>query len=327
MSGGRRNRLRFRPGTAEVIDDAADDAPNGEIAVEVLRRALGGMAEVKMPGEADEPILARPVREAVLEWLVERRAVKELQAVGLKPRSTTLLYGPPGCGKTTLAHHFAARLGYPLIIMQMGGMLTRFVSGTGENVFNFFNILRAYPEPCAILLDELDAIAAKRGTVNGGAAEKDANSVVNILLIEIERFDGIMFAATNRQDDLDPALWRRFGMQIEVTLPNEDERFAILKRYGLPFEFTDEFLGVLCDLTAGAAPSLLRQVMEAFKRTLVLGSRLKLPVDDPVALLQRIAASVRPHQDYTQPPLWLNPQTATHLKGLPWPPALPGRSA
>lgn len=317
-----RRRLRFRPGTAEVMDDD-ETSSNGEISIEVLRRALGGMADVKMPGEADEPILARPVREAVLEWLVERRAVKELQAVGIKPRSTTLLYGSPGCGKTTLAHHFAARLGYPLIIMQIGAVLTRFVSGTGENVYKFFNVLRSYPEPCAILLDELDALAAKRGSVTGSAAEKDANSIVNILLIEIERFDGIMFAATNRQDDLDPALWRRFGMQIEVTLPSEDERFAILKRYSLPFEFSDDFLGVLCDLTAGAPPSLLRQVMEAFKRSLVLGPRLKLPVADPVALLQRIAASVRPHQDYTQPPLWLNPQTAAHLKGLAWPPQLP----
>lgn len=318
-----RRRLRFRPGTAEVIDDDSGEANGGEIAIETLRQALGGMADVKMPGEADEPILARPVREAVLEWLVERRAVKELQEVGIKPRSTTLLYGPPGCGKTTLAHHFAARLGYPLIIMQIGAVMTRFVSGTGENVYKFFNVLRSYPEPCAILLDELDALAAKRGTVTGGAAEKDANSVVNILLVEIERFDGIMFAATNRQDDLDPALWRRFGMQIEVALPSEDERFAILKRYGLPFEFTDDFLGVLCDLTAGAAPSLLRQVMEAFKRSLVLGPRLKLQVSDPVALLQRIATSVRPHQDYEQPPLWLNPQTASHLKGLAWPPHLP----
>lgn len=316
-----RRRLRFKPGTAEVLDDDAPD--NVGISIEVLREALGGMADIKMPGEADEPILARPVREAVLEWLVERRALNELQAVGLKPRSTTLLYGPPGCGKTTLAHHFAARLGYPLVIMQMGAVLTKWLSGTGENVYKFFDLLRAYPEPCAILLDELDAIGAKRGTLTGGAGEKDANSVVNILLIEIERFNGIMFAATNRQDDLDPALWRRFGMQIEVALPSEDERFAILKRYGMPFQFTDEFLGVLCDLTAGAAPSLLRQVMEAFKRSLVLGPKLKLPIDDPVALLQRIAGAVRPHQDYIQPPLWLNPGTAAHLKGLAWPPVLP----
>ncbi|MBA8912067.1 AAA family ATPase [Methylorubrum thiocyanatum] len=80
-------------------------------AAQRLRTELGPLADVRESKDAEEPILGVRVRAAILGWLAEIHAADDLAAVGVKPRSTALLYGPPGCGKTTLAHHLAARLG------------------------------------------------------------------------------------------------------------------------------------------------------------------------------------------------------------------------
>lgn len=318
----RRRPLRFAPGTADVIeDDFGHDQDAAEIAAEALKQQLDGIAEIKMPREAEEPILAASVRAVVFEWLLEIRARKELEAVKIKPRSTAMLYGPPGCGKTTLAHHLAARLGYPLVVMDTGATHSRFLGATGENLIAFFRAIAAHEEPVVVLLDEFDSLGATRSAGHSNSAgDKDANHTVNVLLTKIEAFDGILIAASNRQDDIDPALWRRFGIHIDVALPGDDERFAILKRYGEPYAIAEEVFDLLTLLTKGAPPSLLRQMMEGLKRALVLGPKLKMNVQHLPALLRHVAAGVAPHASYDKPPLWNDPAAVDRLAGLPWPP-------
>jgi SpoVK/Ycf46/Vps4 family AAA+-type ATPase len=302
---------KFKPGTAELEE---------EVSRETLAEKLGNLAEVRMPTEAEEPILGPRVRSALLEWMTEIRAKEDLRAVGVKPRTTALLYGLPGCGKTTMAHHVAARLGMPLVIMEAAAVVEKWVGATSGNVLRFFTTIRQHEDPVVVLLDEIDSIGSRRVDADR-AAGIDANQTINSLLTQIEKFDGLLLAATNRHDTLDPALWRRFGLQMSVDLPGEDEAFAILKRYSLPFDFHDDVIDTLVALTRGAAPSLLRQLMEGIKRSIVLGPRLKREIDDPVALVATVAASVAPHPDYDPPPpLWADPRRAQHLAGKPWPP-------
>lgn len=310
-----RRNLKFKPGTADLED--LDD----EVQSVSLADALGDLAEVRMPRDAEEPILSPSVRAAMAEWLIEIRAAKELEAIGVKPRRTSLLYGPPGTGKTTLAHHIAARLGMPLVIMEAAAVHTKWMGETGSNLLRFFNTIRACPEPVVVLLDEIDGIGSRRGEGGGRAADKDATHTINTLLTQIERFEGMLIAATNRQDSLDPALWRRFGMQMSVDLPGPEEAFAILKRYSLPLAMDDKIIDTLVKLTKGAPPSLLRQVMEGIKRSLVLGPKLKRNTADLVALVGSVAAAVAPHPDYDPPPpLWRDKGFVEHLRDLPWPP-------
>lgn len=302
-------------------DVSVDDS----LGLEKLRDDLGPLADIKTPKEAEEPILAATVRVNVYEWMFEIRASADLAAVNLKPRRGALLYGPPGCGKTTLAHHLAARLGLPLVVMNMAAVLGgRTMGSGGAHLHQFFDAIKEYGEPVVVLLDELDSIGARRLQADQAAA-KEQNATLNHLLVMMEAFDHILLGATNRKEDLDPALWRRFGMQLSVDLPSEDEVFAILKRYSLPFQFDDAVLDMLASLTCGASPSLLRQLMEGLKRALVLGPRMKRPVDDVVALVQQIVAGVAPPPEMEIPPLWRSPAQAERLKGLAWPPALPGK--
>lgn len=285
-----------------------------------LRSQLRGLGEVFEPHEAEEPILAPTVRAAVFGWLTELNAREDLAAAKLKPRSTGLLYGPPGCGKTTLAHHLAARLGVPLVCVGSENLFESAWGAAERNVARLFDTLRDCEAPCVVFLDEIEAIGGKRDKNTGGSADNARTSTLTVLLRRIEAFEGIGMAATNRPDDLDPALWRRFGMHIDVALPDGDARWAILKRYGEPFAFEEETLDLLTDLTEGAAPSLLRQLMEGVKRSLVLAPKLRRAAGNLPEAFAAVVAQTRPHPDYEPPSLWLRPSELKALAGQPWPP-------
>lgn len=315
-----------RPLNTRRIREAS--ALPGVVAADIEAR-LRDMVEVRLPEKCDEPILTRPVRDAVREWMIEAQMASELSAVGIKPRQTCLLFGPPGCGKTTLAHHFAARLGLPLVVARAENIVGSHLGESGRNIAKFFDALRKHGPNVVGFMDEIDALGTAR-TKDNQACAREMNAMVTALLTNIEAMDGRFFAATNRQDSIDPAIWRRFGMQITVDLPGFDERFAIMRRYGMPFHFEDDLLDELVLLTDGAAPSLLRQLIEGVKRILVLGPRLKRDVSDPVLVFAHVAAQIAPHPEYLEPPhvapyLWREPKSVERLAGKPWPPTREAR--
>jgi SpoVK/Ycf46/Vps4 family AAA+-type ATPase len=284
-----------------------------------IKQALSKFADVLMPQEAEEPILAPAVRAAVFEWLTEVRAADDLKAVGIKPRRTALLYGPTGCGKTTLAHHFAARLGLPLACVRSESLINSYLGSTGQNIGQLFDAMAETEGKVVIFFDEVDALGGRRMNDQGASVER-ANSL-NVLLRRIERFDGIALAATNRQDFLDSALWRRFDMQISIDLPGADERFAIIKRYAAPFDPPDEDVDLLVELTSGASPALLRALMEGVKRTLIVGPKTGRGIDDPASVFAAVVASVAPAPEYEPPPLWADGLNAiiAALSDFTWP--------
>jgi SpoVK/Ycf46/Vps4 family AAA+-type ATPase len=284
----------------------------------VLKPSLKGMAVVLHPEGAIQPILPKAVRGAVHHWMTEIRAEEELSAVGVAPRRTALLSGPPGCGKTTLAHHLAARLGVALVCVHLDRLKSKYVGETENNVADLFDSVADQTGSYILFLDEFDAIGVARANVEQ-ASDRSHNSVVDSLLARIESFGGTMIAATNRADSLDPAIWRRFGMQLDIPLPGDEERYAILKRYIDPFEMPDEWLEAMTDATESAAPSLLRQLMEGLKRDIVLAERLNYSADAGSAL-DRVIASVRPHADYATPPLWERSSVRDQISKIEWPP-------
>lgn len=156
---------------------------------------------------------------------------------------------------------------------------------------------------------------------DGQACAREMNATVNALLKRIESFNGTAMAATNRADAIDPAMWRRFGMHLDVALPGFEERYAILRRYLHPLEISDENLDTLSEVTDGASPALIRQLMEGVKRALVLNPRLNRSTD-PSVVFSTLLASIKPHQAYTPPPLWHDQEAFDRACSIEWPPTL-----
>lgn len=270
------------------------------------------------PEEALEPILAKPVRESLLHWLTEIWAAGELQEVGLEARQKALFTGPPGGGKTTLGHHLSARLGLPMLAVLPDRIMTSYVSESAASIGRLFDLV-SKSEPCVLFLDEFDSIGQKRmGAGQNPAAEADHNHMVNTLLRRFDEYYGYVIAATNREDQIDPALWRRFEIQIKLDVPGQFERERILARYLHPFGLPKSSLVALGEAFATASPALMRQFCEGLKRQIVVGKKADWDMRrEPT--IGRLLAAVAPHPDLGLPRLWSLGAADASIKQLPWP--------
>lgn len=299
-----------------------DRADKEAAARSALDKSFGMFGFIVMPSEAAPPILNVPLRTALHNWLYELNAPKELKRVGLKPRTRALLKGPPGCGKTMLAHHIAARLGIPMIVVQSHIMLSKWVSESGERIGKLFRAARRDPNGVVLFFDEFDSVAKDRAEMGGQAADNERNNITNAFLQEMDRYEGLLFAATNVEDRIDKAIWRRFQMQIEIGKPGRVEREAILRLYFKPFAVEEPLIEGFADAMDGASPALIQEVCEALKRGLVLGPRMKqsMTLED---MLRRLVSTIEPPPEMEPPKFWRSVSpTIRDLSDLPWPPRL-----
>lgn len=307
------------PFLAEQEDKDLTPEQRGRAERRELEKRYGEFGELVFPSDAPSPILTPSVRAALHQWLIEMNMADALKRVGLKPRTRALLSGPPGCGKTTLAHHVAARVGLPMVVVQSGEVISKFIGATGGNIAKLFREARRDNGKVAIFFDEFDSMANKRRS-STQAADVETNNISIALLQEIDRYTGMLFAATNQSAEIDPAIWRRFQMQIEIGFPGPTERFAIVRLYLQPYVADDEAIDALADAFDGASPALIREGCESIKRALVLGPKLKLDAALP-ALLARFAASSSPAEGMPVPPLWEDfDAVSSRAADAPWPP-------
>lgn len=279
---------------------------------------LSRYADILSPHDAPEPILTRNLRDGALGWLREQQAEKELAEVLVKPRRTCLLYGPPGCGKTTLAHHLAARLGVDLALIRPDKVMGKYLGEMTKSVAGIFAAAAKGP-PVLLFFDEIDGLGGSRDQLRGGGADNERHNAMNVLLTDLERFrNGWVMAATNKQDSLDDALWRRFQIQMEVELPGPEETAAILRKYLSPFAVPDADVDLLTRAMQGASPALIEEVSSAIKRLYVLGPRLGLD-GSLETILEAVRSQVRPHPSYDFPPFWRETSSNGWISHMTWP--------
>ncbi|ODQ81797.1 hypothetical protein BABINDRAFT_6445 [Babjeviella inositovora NRRL Y-12698] len=151
---------------------------------------------------------------------------------GLSPSKGVLFFGPPGTGKTLLAKAVATEVSANFISVKGPELLSMWVGESESNVRDIFDKARA-AAPTVVFLDELDSIAKARGASPGDSGATDR--VVNQLLTEMDGMNAkknvFVIGATNRPDQIDPALLRpgRLDQLIYVPLPDEKARLSILE--------------------------------------------------------------------------------------------------
>jgi SpoVK/Ycf46/Vps4 family AAA+-type ATPase len=135
--------------------------------------------------------------------------------------------GPPGTGKTICAEAIAHALSKNLLVVRYSEVESLWAGETGKNVSAVFR--SAESQDAVLFFDEADAIASRRFASVTQGFQREANTVVNVLLKELEEFDGVVIFATNLAANFDPAFERRIRTHILFAMPGPQERAQIWK--------------------------------------------------------------------------------------------------
>ena len=186
--------------------------------------------------------------------------------VGARIPKGVILVGPPGTGKTLLAKAVAGEAGVPFFSISGSDFVEMFVGVGASRVRDLFEEAKKH-HPCIIFIDEIDAVARRRGTGMGGGHD-EREQTLNQLLVEMDGFgvnEGtIVMAATNRVDILDPAILRpgRFDRQVAVGRPDVKGREEILQIYAKGKPLADDVdLEEISRTTAGFTGADLENLM------------------------------------------------------------------
>ncbi len=187
-------------------------------------------------------------------------------AVGARIPKGVILVGPPGTGKTLLARAVAGEAGVPFFSISGSDFVEMFVGVGASRVRDLFQEAKKN-SPCIVFIDEIDAVARKRGSGLGGGHD-EREQTLNQLLVEMDGFgvnEGIIvLAATNRVDILDPAIMRpgRFDRRVGVGSPDVQGREDILKVHSKNKPLGDDVdLKQIAQTTAGFTGADLENLM------------------------------------------------------------------
>lgn len=162
-----------------------------------------------------------------------RKVTKEMNALGLSYMNSTLLYGPPGTGKTTFARYMANQLNLDFAYVSFANLIDGIFGNTARNIHKIFEFMAK--QECVFMIDEIDAIAVKRGQESestGGELSRITISIMQEMdYYRTHKIDAILIAATNRVDRLDDALRSRFSVQYKLNGMTVPEKEKYILRY------------------------------------------------------------------------------------------------
>jgi len=233
------------------------------------------------------PIWQGAVKERLEQVLIERSKFKELALANLAPTRSMLFTGLPGVGKSLAAKWLAKSLGLPLLTVDLAAVMSSFLGRTGNNIRNVLDYAKSVD--CVLFLDELDALAKRR---DDATEVGELKRLVTVLLQEIDSWPahGLMLAATNHPDLLDPAVWRRFDMIVEFPLPNNESiRTALANWIGDEGDVPEAILDTVPVVLSGVSFSDLKRIISQLKRNEIVAG---VPLAEGLGALigQRIEA-------------------------------------
>jgi hypothetical protein len=230
----------------------------------VDRETGAALAEIHFPTQPSRNLVFDDVLETAIRRVMDEWAnADRLQELGAAPPRACMLFGKPGTGKTKLAYWLGERLGLPLVVARLDGLISSFLGTTARNIGSLFDFANRYR--CVLLLDEFDALAKLR---DDPQEVGEIKRVVNALLQNLDRraTSGFTVAVTNHEGLLDPAVWRRFEVRIHVPVPEYSERCEILRQYMDPMALDDATVRVVAGISEGLTGGDLEAMAKCVKR-------------------------------------------------------------
>lgn len=193
----------------------------------------------------DEKVYMRTkVQDNILQSIITARRISGLmkEKNGLYYPNTTLLYGPPGTGKTTLGRYVAYKMKMDFVYLDFSRIIDGIFGSTSKNIATIFQFM--IDKECIFMLDEIDAVAVKRGD----ESEATGGELGRITITIMQQFDyyrrhnseAIIIAATNRVDRMDAALRSRFSIEHEIKEMTVSEKIEYISRFlnnhGIPYD-------------------------------------------------------------------------------------------
>ncbi len=239
------------------------------------------LAEIIFPNDlpAEPPMFTQNVRLGIESVLNEWGHFNKLSDIQAQPSRSCLIYGAPGTGKTHLALWIAKQMNIPVVLARLDGLMSSFLGTTSRNIGNLFAFAARYR--CILLLDEFDAIAKLR---NDPQEVGEIKRVVNTLLQNLDNRKNIGFTigVTNHESLLDPAIWRRFEVQIEIPKPSIEVIQSMIKKWQSPLDFNETELKFLTWSIENSSGADIESMVRWLKKASVLET------DSHTNLIERI---------------------------------------
>ena len=222
----------------------------------------------------EDVVLNSESKALISNFFKEWEFADRLSERSLAPSNKLLLYGAPGTGKTHLAHAIANQLDLPLTIVNLDELVSSYLGSTGKNLRDIFQI--PHNKKTILFLDEFDTVAKFRSD------EKELGElkrIVTVLLQKIDQFpeSSILIAATNHEDILDRAVWRRFPLKIRMDAPTKESIPKIISLF-LPNYKIDSHL--IIEVFNGLTGSDIKDICLSAVRKSVLDSKTEVTTND-----------------------------------------------
>lgn len=246
------------PATRALADSAPVDKERGLPLIDV-RPPTRSVEDVVLDAQASE---------AIEDLVEEHRRSELLASFGLRPARRVLFHGPPGCGKTASAEAIAHELGLPFAVVRIDGVVSSFLGETARNLRSVFDFVSS--NRMVALFDEFDAVGKAR---DDRSDHGEMHRVVNAFLQLFDGYAGesLLIAATNHEDLLDKAVWRRFDEAVYFPPPTPAllERFLASKTRGVRREFEPSDPNVL-KLLEGKSYAVVERIVRRAVKDMVL---------------------------------------------------------